>query len=122
MDALRVWLRDQPTGFQEIIDTLTNPMVIVGVFMLLSESAAGSGGNLKNSHPLFPAAVWIAMLKVRNQRRRNLHKETLKELQQLRADKKYLMAAQGGSTTAVTAAAAGGRKASRGDELDDDEA
>lgn len=35
------------------------------------------------------------MLKVRNRRRKNLHFETVKELLQLRADKRFLLAAHG---------------------------
>ncbi len=63
------------------------------------------------------------MLNVRNRRRRNLHKETLRELLQLRADKRFLLAAQGASLAPTSKAGkdqkSGGKKLSS--DFDDDE-
>jgi E3 ubiquitin-protein ligase DOA10 len=42
-------------------------------------------------------AVWITILKVRLRRRKNMHKETLRELLQIRADKRFLMLEQNGN-------------------------
>jgi hypothetical protein len=96
-DGIWEWVQDQDSGFRSFVDVVVDPVVVSAFFILFGTGwgcrACSTCALPGADRPLFcPAVVWMRLQDVRLKRSRRLRQEAHQEMEQLRQDKRFLLA------------------------------